>query len=475
MMRLLILLRCIVLLGLIGFSFPLWATLKTKTHTYFLIDEENKVLAINRKTGKEAIIPVGKCPMEMAINGDFGYVLNFGSSDLSIINLKTHKVVETIKVEEGPRSIKIHEGKAYIVCPNGQSFLIINLKERSVEHLFRLGDFPDDFIIHGAYGFLLVKNAPTLYVFGLKPVTMEPRITLPYNYSYFFVHDARVYLLGDDGFIYVVCLKDRAVVSHFKAGFRPLFPVVVHNEMGFLSNIGTDTVSVIDLKTSTLRTNLTVGKGPQPMVIYRKEGYIACSNANKVAVVDLKTLTVKTVLDVDPEPRGITLYKTLAYVMCVRSGYVHIFDLETKKLCFKIKVEGRYPSDLEIMGDFGCVSTYMGLFVIDLQTNTILKSIAFPDNKSCTIVNSCLYLGTRKALGLFKTKDELCTFVSKFANASSYADCLEPKDIARLLLDQDSATAWELLMMLNDPLAFLRTQEGRTVCSHLSTVSLDDV
>ena len=129
--------KCRLLIVLLIFSFfsAVSATPHTDTHFYLISPTKHKVVAIDALTEEKIDIPVGQSPKAMEIYKGKGYVVNRSSNDMSIIDLQTHTVLQTLPVGRYPAALMIYDHYGYIA--NKFSKKITSLQAWSKMHLQR--------------------------------------------------------------------------------------------------------------------------------------------------------------------------------------------------------------------------------------------------------------------------------------------------------------------------------------------------
>jgi len=84
---------------------------------------DNTVYVFDTATGKQlAVLPVGKAPKGVKVtpDGNFAYVSNQGSGNISVIDLKRLSVVDSIKVKAGPHNAHFtRDGKRAVTLQGG--------------------------------------------------------------------------------------------------------------------------------------------------------------------------------------------------------------------------------------------------------------------------------------------------------------------------------------------------------------------
>ena len=147
---------------ILGLSTNVWAAVQTDTHTYIVSKIDNAVLAINRQTGQETIIPVGASPEPMVIHGGMGYVLNRLSDTVSVLDLQTNAVTQTIPVGKIPSSMVLHRGMGYVANYNSNNVSVIDLQTNTVIQTIPVGKQPDSMVIHRDMG-CVHHNFPSIF------------------------------------------------------------------------------------------------------------------------------------------------------------------------------------------------------------------------------------------------------------------------------------------------------------------------
>ncbi|WP_440603931.1 hypothetical protein [Bacillus sp. GB_SG_008] len=82
---------------------------------------DNRVLVLNLETLETTYIKTEELPINLSINGDFGYVIH--NSDLTSgiitkIDLRNDKIVKQLELPGNPRNITINEDGVYVIADN---------------------------------------------------------------------------------------------------------------------------------------------------------------------------------------------------------------------------------------------------------------------------------------------------------------------------------------------------------------------
>ncbi len=137
-------------------------------NAYIIVNNSNKIVVANRYTMEKIAVIEGASinqPRYMAISGDTGYVSNWGNplsatdDFITVIDLKTNLVINTISVGEGPENMQVVNSNLYVTLQGGWSqnnqVVVINTNSNSIEATITVGDIPNS-IIEDASGDLWV-------------------------------------------------------------------------------------------------------------------------------------------------------------------------------------------------------------------------------------------------------------------------------------------------------------------------------
>lgn len=178
----------------------------------------------------------------------------------------------------------------------------------------------------------------------------------------------------------------------------------------YVTNREDVTVSVIDLSTDTVTTPVTVGVEPYGVAINRAGTFAYVVNAggesnvgaDTVSVIDLATNTLKTgagyPISVGDRPWALAINPagTLAYVVNNTDNTVSVIDLATDTVSGSPIAVGDNPWAIAIgpNGRFGYVPNYDDgtVSILDLTTNTVTENITVGGGPSWVDVNPA---GTR--------------------------------------------------------------------------------
>ena len=168
-----------------------------------------------------------------------------------------------------------------------------------------------------------------------------------------------------------------------------LAPVLLFADIGYVTNYGSNTVSVFDTDTNAVTTTITVGEAPNGIVLVNGYAYVANSGSNTVSVIDTSINTVTNTIVVDTGPyafaqSGTDLYVANLFGDMDMDGSVYVIDTLSNTVTASIfDASFNGPIGIGILGtqayvaNFGAGSTGMGntISVIDTMSNTVVDVI----------------------------------------------------------------------------------------------------
>jgi YVTN family beta-propeller protein len=205
----------------------------------------------------------GKAPKGVKItpNGRYAYVSNEASSTISVINLLSFKVIDTIKTAEAPHNVRFsNDGKiAYVTLQGGAGIGVIDTKKRKMINVIPVPG------IIGPHNIDLSQDGKIAYVRD-------------------FVHNVAVLDLITGQ------VKKIIAVGNGHSGID----VIPSGQYIFAGGIGDHIVSVIDSKTNTVIKTIDVGAGPHGLRASKdsKWLYVTMTGTNEVVVIDIEKLTI---------------------------------------------------------------------------------------------------------------------------------------------------------------------------------------
>jgi YVTN family beta-propeller protein len=155
----------------------------------------------------------------------------------------------------------------------------------------------------------------------------------------------------------------------------------------YVTNAGSNSVSVVDIATNTVVATVPVGRNPVYSAVTPDgtKAYVANSGANSVSVIDTATNTVVATLTVGMNPAtvAITPDGTKAYVINTGANSVSVIDTATNIVVTTVPV-GRNPVDIAITPDgtkaYVTNAGAHSVSVISTATNSVLTTVSVGSN-----------------------------------------------------------------------------------------------
>jgi len=240
-------------------------------------------------------IEVGVEPSALAIAGTRAYVANFGSDSVSIVDLMTHEVIGTIEEIATPTAIALDPAgtRAYVVDAGG-AVMVIDTATLSVIATVAVGSSPGAIALAPGGSFLYVTNRGSNTVSRLDLASNEVTATIP--------------------------------VGSMPSGvaFHP-------GGRAYVTNTLSDSVSVIDAATSTVVATIPVGAGPTGVAAAPDgaELYVSSFGSASISRINPDSNTVIGTIPFPTIPYGVAFTATHAYVAAYIGSAVVVIDRPT--------------------------------------------------------------------------------------------------------------------------------------------------
>ena len=242
-------------------------------------------------------------------------VLNKSDNTVSLIDLASRKVVATVPTGVGPHEVAVSPNGELAVVANygaqtpGSSLTVINITAKKVLKTIELGEYrrPHGIVwLKGDEVAITAEANKALLIVDVNTGKVSANVTTDQNVSHMVV-------------------------------------VSPKQNKAFVANIGSGSVTVIDLKTLKKIADVPTGAGAEGIDISpdEKEVWISNRAANTVSVVD--TISSKIVATVESKDFPIRVKFTPdgkhVLVSNARSGDIAIFDAATKKEIKRVSME----------------------------------------------------------------------------------------------------------------------------------------
>lgn len=247
---------------------------------------------------------------------DILVVLNKSDNTASVIDVATKQTLATISVGFGPHEAEVLPGGRVVAVSNygtadkpGESVSVIDL-----ETMAEVGT---------------VFLAPGSRPHGLKAISGNRLLVT--------AEGAKELVIAEP--------LRRRVVSRISLGREGSHMVVANADAtrAFVSNIGSGSVTVVDLLTEKVAGEIPTGEGAEGLDLRPGSGelWVANRGANTISIVDTKTLAVVATLPAKESPIRVkfTPDGRRALVSCSKSGNVAVFDASRRKEIRRVSLD----------------------------------------------------------------------------------------------------------------------------------------
>jgi YVTN family beta-propeller protein len=253
------------------------------------------VFTMNPTTGTLAAIAgspfaAGSVPNSMAITPSVVravYITNEGSKTVSVINASANTVVATVKVGPNPvdAALTPNGATAYITNAGEDTVSVINTATNSLLATLKVGWHPVDAAVTPDGSSVYVTNAGSDSVSVINTASNTVVATIPVGNEF---------------------------PVHFRWSFfdRWRRPDPVHvaispdGTRAYVTNAGSDNVSVINTATHAVKATVKVGRNPLDVAVTPDgaKAYVTNAGSNSVSVIDTSTNAVSATVPVGVHP-----------------------------------------------------------------------------------------------------------------------------------------------------------------------------
>lgn len=217
-------------------------------------------------------IKVGVKPWDMKISPDGAqlYVSNYGESSVSIIDIPSLTLAKKIEVGKRPMSIAFADGgkKVFVGNSGSNDVSVIDTASLKVIATVPVGPKPEHVVINGDYVFVNNQGDNTVTVIHVslldKPVDTFSASEIADCGPMVSEQDYTYTTIPEENLVLKLWTEDMSLEGKISVGEKPYqFIFSPDYKLGFVTNSGSNDVSVIDLKASKVVENIPVGKNPK--------------------------------------------------------------------------------------------------------------------------------------------------------------------------------------------------------------------
>ncbi len=305
---------------------PSAIALAPQTHRLYVANRtDNTVNVISTETNKEITSPihVGSHPIGLFVtsNENQVYVLTEGTTSISVIDTATNSSNVTISIGAEPfrAAMAPHSQKLYVICYGLSSINVIDTTTHSLIDVIHLEnginpsgiavysnpDHPLEEVIYVAVpnpqsnystGNILLIDTTNHAVIESIPLEINPSsVTMSPNEKYALVINEDVYSQN----VETINTKTHGVTIS-SVGRRPCYGIFSLNDMLYITNSASNTVTAINTQINEIVGNIPVGYWPIGGTIDSQGILYICNNTSgSVSVIDTNTNTVEATIELE--------------------------------------------------------------------------------------------------------------------------------------------------------------------------------
>jgi YVTN family beta-propeller protein len=316
------------------------------------------------------LLAAGACTQEspVPVSGDFIYVTNEDSGDLSVIDAQTHRVTRTIALGKRPRGAAISpDGETLYVALSGSPRAGPGVDERQLP--------PPDRTADG----IGVVSLTELRLMRVLPSGTDPeQVAVSHDGALLFVANE------DDARATVIDVKAGAIVESFAVGGEPEgIAVQPLADRVWVTSEADGHVYVIDWVAHRVVARIEAGARPRS-IAFSPDGlraYVPCENSGTVAVIDTATLKVIATIQLEGARAmgaAVAPASPRLYVTTGRSRRLVTIDTDSGDVLHATDV-GERPWGVAVDPGRGLVYTANGpsndVSVVDINRQSIVATI----------------------------------------------------------------------------------------------------
>jgi len=270
---------------------------------------------------------------------------NTGSDSLNKINtenLKNQSIfLSAGESPFGPHGLSLYKDKILVANNYNNSISLINYKSFKEENNLYIGAHPNDIVAHDDIAYVSCGESNSLIIYDMinERVNFEvPTGRVPHNIALLEKENLLfISNMGDDS-ISVIDYINNKEIKRIKVENTPTKINVSKNKkylyvcMSYLGYDRKGSIGIIELKTLELINKIQVGLSP--VDLFEEDDYLYVSNLceGSISIVNLKDIKEENKIIIGGMPRGIVKVKKNIFVGDYLNGILNIIGIENKKI-----------------------------------------------------------------------------------------------------------------------------------------------
>ncbi len=284
----------------------------------------------------------------LAVGGDL-YVLNDDSNSVSVIDMGTSTVTDTIAVGSQPRYAVLAGTSLYIMHHDSDEVMVIDTVTNTVTDTIII-DYGSSFgILIGSDLYVVTGDSSSVSVIDTLTNTVTDTIAVGDGSEFAVLNGTDLYVINaDSSDVSVIDTLTNTVVDTISIGDSSFRAALVGTQL-YVTNQGTNDVSVIDTLTNTVTDTILTDDGPRDIHAVGTDLFVVNEYLDSVSVIDTLTNTVTDTIVVGDSPRTSALVGTDLYVYIGNDSEMAIVDTVTKTVTKTFAI-GSTPTSLTLVG-----------------------------------------------------------------------------------------------------------------------------
>ena len=314
-----------------GFNTP-GAMITYGDNIYVLNNGTNTVSVIDIETNTIInTITVGNSPNFMVAQGSTLYVANSADDTVSYFDMTSPPVLPapTVSVGDFPNYMITHGDTLYIACGNGtlSYFDMTSPPPTASSITLGLASDQNSMVIYG--GTLYVSSFGTNEVYAVDMLTNTFSSISVGNSPNSMIANGRTLYVAYQGGVVRIDMPTNSAGGAIAIGLTPNY-MVIHGDMLYVAcnDPGTDKVFIITMSTAAV-TSVDIGSlyNPSYMVTYGNTLYVANTDVNTISAIDMATNVVTTAFSGLSGPKTMVTYGTTLYIANTVGSTVSVLNL----------------------------------------------------------------------------------------------------------------------------------------------------
>ncbi len=278
------------------------------------------------------------------VAGDFAYVTNQISEDVSVIDLTKGTIVSRVPVPGKPAGVAADtRGYFYTVSPDSKTVRKFDAQSAEPLNEVTLDGGPIGISLAVEVERLFVSDWYNARIWVLSADTLHLQAILNTGAA------PAGLAVSPDGTLLVSADRDANQVSIFdtrtlvlqrrhRVGTRPFGLGFAPDGRLFVGNAGSDDVTVLDPQNGETLATVAVGARPYGVTFAQNRAFVSNQYSDSVSVIDLATLAPITTIDVGEYPEGIDITRDSETVVVANwfSNTINLIDAKTLKVTHEI-------------------------------------------------------------------------------------------------------------------------------------------